>query len=201
MLAADGKDEASISSPSATAKTLAGPSQYNTAPALPSTAGGFCLCQYQCIFIVFFLILEKKQILAVFFGQKWLSQTKNNKSQAKLLIKHKFSMTCDSGYPRDMLQKKLYFSPEGQILLNFQFFQLVSCFSSIISMIQAKNHIEMKKILKNMKEILFWYRFVGPAQLNSLQRSDTQKIWGLNKLFKLKMCLLFRNSYEDQKLS
>ena len=38
MLAADGKDDASMSSPSATAKTLAGPSQYNTAPALPSTA-------------------------------------------------------------------------------------------------------------------------------------------------------------------
>ena len=49
-----------------------------------------------------------------------------------------------------------------------------------------------------MKEILFWYRFVGHAQLNSLQRSETWKIWDLKKLFKLKMCLLFRKSYEDQ---
>ena len=54
---------------------------------------------------------------------------------------------------------------------------------------------------RNIKEILFWYRFVGHAQLNSLQRSDTQKIWGLKKLFKLKMCLSFRKSYEDQILS
>ena len=34
---------------------------------------------------------------------------------------------------------------------------------------------------RNIKEILFWYRFVGHAQLNSLKRADNQKICSLKK--------------------
>ena len=56
----------------------------------------------------------------------------------------------------------------------------------------------MKKILKNIKEIQFWYRFVGRAQLNSLYWVDNQKICGLKSLLKLNMCLSFPIPYEDQ---
>ena len=56
----------------------------------------------------------------------------------------------------------------------------------------------MKKILKNIKEIQFCYRFAGRAQLNSLYWVDNQKICGLKSLLKLNMCLLFPIPYEDQ---
>ena len=37
------------------------------------TAGGFCLLQYWLRFMVIFFNFREKQILTVFFGQKWLS--------------------------------------------------------------------------------------------------------------------------------
>ena len=65
-------------------------------------------------------------------------------------------------------------------------------------MLLTKNWVETEEILKNIKEIQFWYRFAGRSQLTSLYWVDNQKICGLKSLLKLNMCLLFPIPYEDQ---